>query len=613
MKVTNPAFSEKYYQMKNGDKANTQESVAADSFQESEERANTSETETKHSFTEKTEDDPVTMSKDTPAKIEVHCEPQPPQHERVAAEQPTLTFLPAISQERSVTGSSTQQAGREGVPTNQKPVTGTSEFQQRVQWNGEQVHEREQAERMQQVATLDTQEMVSFRATPAEHKNMSELPTVPLPTTLVEQARTGKSNTLTRERALLLILLLIIIAINATNTGFGQFFGPQGWGSVFSNSGSSGQNLLNQLNQQLHQPTSTPGAGRQPTSTPLAPTQLVNKLLANMTLDQKLGQMIMVRFNTSYYSSQLDTMITQYHVGSVIEYQSNIGSQSQLNTLNNQIQHSGDLPIIISVDQEGGTVDRLINLDGPQPSATEIGATGNPQVAYQQGLKDARDLASYGFNFNLAPDVDVHAVYNTQLVGRTYGTNPTIVSQMAGAYLDGLQQSGKVLGAIKHFPGLGDTSTDPHYGLPSLARSLNDLNAIDWAPYKTLLSKGNVYAVMVTHEIVKALDPSTPSSLSPKVVGILRQQLGFQGVIVTDGLTMGGITDFYTLGQAAVMAVQAGDDLLMDPSSPDEVAQMINGLKQALSSGTLSQQRIDESVRRILLLKYQMGLLRLHS
>jgi beta-N-acetylhexosaminidase len=118
---------------------------------------------------------------------------------------------------------------------------------------------------------------------------------------------------------------------------------------------------------------------------------------------------------------------------------------------------------------------------------------------------------------------------------------------------------------------------------------------------------------MVTHEIVRALDPQTPSSLSPRVINILRNQLGFQGVIITDGLTMRGITNSYTLGQAAVLAVLAGDDLLMDPGSPNEVAQMVDSLTQAVQSATISQQRIDDSVRRILLLKYQMGLLHVNA
>ena len=432
-----------------------------------------------------------------------------------------------------------------------------------------------------------------------------DIPTTPLP---IPPAPRDKPH-MTRARALLLTLLLLIVVINATITGFGQAFGPQGWASIFA-PGKTGPNLLKQIGQQLGTQGLTPGTNQQTTPTP---DQVINALLEHMTLDQKIGQMLMVRFGGLNYAPDLNAMITQYHVGSVIEYATNIGNKTQLISLNTQIQQHADLPMIVSIDQEGGTVDRLRGLDGPQLSAATLGATGNPNAAYQQGLRDAQDLASYGFNLNQAPVIDVTNVYNPQLVDRTYGNNPTLVSTMAEAYLKGLQESGKVLGTIKHFPGLGDTSTDPHAGLPYLARSLADLNAIDWMPYKNLLSQHNVYAVMVTHEMVRALDNNLPSSLSPKIVGILRAQLGFQGVIITDGLTMDALTNRYTLAQSTVLAIEAGDDLLMDPGSPSQVAQMVEAIKQALSSGTLSQQRIDDSVRRILLLKYQMGLLKTHT
>ncbi len=438
---------------------------------------------------------------------------------------------------------------------------------------------------------------------------LSEVPTTPLPTTLPGPSPVRHQSKLTRGRALLLAILLIIIVLNASMTGFGQVFGPHGWASILGNGGNSGPNLLKQIGLQLGKHGLTPGTKGQNT-----PEQIVNALLAKMTLDQKLGQMLMVRFNGTNYGSALNAMITQYHVGSVIEYSpTNIANTSQLSELNKQIQQGADLPMIISIDQEGGDVDRLQKLDGSQPSAATIGATNNPNTAYQQGLKDARDLARYGFNLNLAPVVDVTNVYNQQLAGRTYGKNPAIVSEMTTAYLKGLQQGGKVLGTLKHFPGLGDTSTDPHTGLPYLTRSLANLNAIDWAPYQKLLAQKNVYAIMVTHELVTALDSNLPSSLSPKVVDILRHQLGFQGVIITDGLTMGALEARYTLGQSAVLAIEAGDDLMMDPGSPAEVAQMVESIKQAMSSGAISQQRIDDSVRRILLLKYQMGLLNIHA
>ncbi|HEU5379260.1 MAG TPA: glycoside hydrolase family 3 N-terminal domain-containing protein [Ktedonobacteraceae bacterium] len=452
-------------------------------------------------------------------------------------------------------------------------------------------------------ASIETQILPIVR----EHAPFPDVPTTPIPVTppVIREIK------LTRGKAFLLVTLLCIVVINATTAGFGQFFGPQGWGSVFNSSGNNAsQNLLQQLNQQLHQHGPTPNATNQVTQP--APQQIVDQLLAHMTLDEKLGQMMLVQFNGATYSPQISAMISQYKVGSVILFpvNGNIVSKTQVRGLISEMQKQAFLPLTVSVDQEGGTVDRLINLDGPQPSASSLGATGNPNKVYQQGIKDAQALAGYGFNLNLAPVVDVTNVYNRQLDGRTYGNTPALVTTMASAYLKGLQQSGKVLGTLKHFPGLGDTSTDPHYGLPALTRPLGTLNAIDWTPYRELIQQGQVYSIMVTHEIVNAVDKTEPSSLSPQVIGILRNQLHFQGVIITDSLTMEAIHNYYTYGDAAAKAVEAGDDILMGAASPNNVAAMIAGIKQAISSGSISMEHIDASVRRILMLKYQMGLLR---
>jgi beta-N-acetylhexosaminidase len=509
----------------------------------------------------------------------------------------------------------TQPLASEKMQTNTQPPQLDSKI---VDHLPESINSQEKDERamhsisVEATSVSDQTEEIDTQKLPSATKLslLTELPTTPLPVA----KPTPLEFKLTRSRAILLTFLLTIVIINATATSFSQVFGPQGWGSVFSSSDPNGNsNLLKQIGQQFHQRPTTPGATAQATSAPPTPLQIINAILSHMTLDEKLGQMLAVRFNGQSYVSDISAMVSQYKVGTVVDFQGNIATQSQITDLNAQIQQNAYLPMIVAVDQEGGTVDRLANLDGPQPSASTIGATGNPQNAYQQGIKDAQNLARYGFNLNLAPVVDVTNVYNLQLDGRTYGTDPTIVTKMAGAYLKGLQQNGKVLGTLKHFPGLGDTSTDPHSGLPYLTRSLQSLNAIDWAPYKSLLRQGNVYSIMVTHELVRALDPTIPSSLSSKVVDILRKQLGFQGVIITDGLTMDAILGRYTLGEAAALAVEAGDDLMMDPSSPQEVALMIDGIKQAMSSGAISQQRIDASVRRVLLLKYQMGLLHINA
>ncbi len=449
------------------------------------------------------------------------------------------------------------------------------------------------------VEVLDTVKLPAH----AETGTMPGTPTIPLET----QHQPG----MTRGKALILAGLLLIVVLNALNTGYAQFIGPQGWAFVIGGPATTDESnpitiIKKELNHDL-----TPGVTAQATP-PLTPQQYINLLVQNMTLNQKLGQMMIVQFVGPTYSLDISTMISQYHVGAVLLFtaNNNITGKAQLKGLIQQMQSNSSIPMVVAIDQEGGTVDRLKSLDGPRPPAADIGATNDTGKAMAAGIQDAQDLASYGFNLNLAPVVDVTNVYNPQLYGRTYGNNAALVTKMAQAYLEGLQQSGKVLGTLKHFPGLGDVGVDPHSGLPNLYRSKSDLEAIDWAPYRAIIQQGNIHAIMVTHEIVHAIDSSLPSSLSYKVVtGILRNDLGFQGVILTDSLTMEGITAYYTEAQAAAVAVEAGSDLLMGASTPADVASMIAGIKQAIASGEISQQRIDDSVRRILMLKYQMGLL----
>jgi beta-N-acetylhexosaminidase len=424
---------------------------------------------------------------------------------------------------------------------------------------------------------------------------------------------TAQQGTISRGKALLLTIILLTVIFNAANLGSSQFIGTQGWAFVLSGStNTSDPNLLQDVAVQFRH-TPTPGSTEQ-TTPQVTPEEYINAIVNRMPLDEKLGQMMIVQFYNPDYGLDISTMISQYKVGAVLIFSANnnIVSKPQLKDLVHQMQKNSTVPLVVAIDQEGGTVDRLIKLDGPRPSATSIGMTNNPSKAMAAGIQDAKDLSYYGFNLNFAPVVDVTNVYNPQLYLRTFGNNSTIVTRMAGAYLRGLQESGKVVGALKHFPGLGDVSADPHISVPSLYRTKSALSAIDWAPYRTLIAQGDVQAVMVTHEIVTNIDNTQPSSLSYKIVtGILRNQLGFHGVIVTDSLTMEGIIAYYTEAQAAAMAVEAGCDLLMGASTPAGVADMINGIKQAISDGNISQQRIDDSVRRILMLKYQMGLLKI--
>lgn len=466
--------------------------------------------------------------------------------------------------------------------------------------------EEQETSRVTSVNQPGIEDQETSRVVAAGQEN-SELPTRPV----TAASKPGKA--ISRGTALIGILFLAIVVFNAISAGNAGFIGAQGWAFVLGGSNTSNStNPLDAVRKKLQHPR--PGASA--TATPaLTPAQFIDDIIQNMTLDQKLGQMMIVQFTGSTYSLDISAMINQYNVGAALLFTSNnnIISRPQLTGLIAQMQHDSThngIPLAVAIDQEGGFVDRLIALDGPRPSASSLGATNDPNKALAEGIRDANDLASYGFNLNLAPVVDVNTVYNPQMYGRTFGTNPGIVTRMASAYLQGLQQSGKVFGTLKHFPGLGDVATDPHVGVADVYRSKSQLQAIDWAPYRALIQQGNVHAIMVTHDVLHAIDASAPSTLSPKVVtGILRDELGFQGVVMTDSLTMQGLTAFYTESQAAALAVEAGCDLLMGASTPRDVASMIQGIKQAYNTGAISMQRIDDSVRRILMLKYELGLL----
>jgi beta-N-acetylhexosaminidase len=341
-----------------------------------------------------------------------------------------------------------------------------------------------------------------------------------------------------------------------------------------------------------------------------AEVDYVNGLISHMSLDEEIGQMIMAGFLETQISPGLLTQLKQYHVGSVVFYAWNITGNDQVIQFTHDLQANADLPLFIATDQEGGGVNRLLAIDGPLPSASQIGATNDPNYAKQRGQHDASELARLGINVNFAPVVDVMNTTGGALGGRTFGSTPAQVTKMAGAYLSGLQQSQQVVGTLKHFPGLGDVPTDPHEVLSTLNRSESDLEKIDWAPYKALIATGQVKMIMSTHVVLAAIDPTRPASLSaPVLTGILRDKLGFNGVIVTDGIYMKSLAAHYSFDQIVLDAVEAGNDIICSTYSIESTAEAERVIHQAVTDGTITKQRIDDSVRRILLLKLQYGVL----
>ncbi len=351
-------------------------------------------------------------------------------------------------------------------------------------------------------------------------------------------------------------------------------------------------------------PTSTP--------TPVTDSDLARSIVQGMTLDQKLGQMVIVEFYGATLNSDLAQMIQGNRIGGVLIENKNGNAQTrdQLVTLNKAMQGQAHIPLFISTDFEGGIVNELRLITGERQSESAIGATGNPQVAYNAGHSAASDLAALGLNVNFMPIVDVLTNPNNPgLPMRTFGSDPTLVTNMGRAYLKGLTDGG-VVGCLKHFPGLGSANLDPHFSLPYMNRSLATLSAVDLVPYRTMINEGIVPMVMVTHILNPQLDLKLPTSLSPNVVTkLLRDQLHFNGVIISDTLWMGGISNTYSLAQAAVLAVKAGTDLLLGPRGLADTQNMIFGLHQAVMNGQISVAQINASVQRIIELKLHYKIL----
>lgn len=374
------------------------------------------------------------------------------------------------------------------------------------------------------------------------------------------------------------------------------------------------------------EPTATPFAtsGPQPSSVAAA-NQLAQERealiqqsaaydVSQMTMDEKIGQLFLIETYYKTYTPDIDNMVVGMHAGALIIYGKNMQDPTQLKDYIASIQAHATIPLLVTMDEEGGVVDRLgfYKFFPALPSAMAIGASGDPTLAYNEGVQAANEMLQEGINTDLAPVADVRAIPNAVEGTRLYGDTPTTVTQYAGAFLNGLQQNG-VAGTLKHWPGIGGTAADPHLTLPTISQDKATLEAENFASFRALLAD-NPGMIMVTHVLVPAFDPNMPATLSPILVqGVLRGELGYNGVVMTDSLYMQGIAKNYTLPQAGVLAIEAGDDLLEGAFDTNSMSAMIAAIKDAMSSGAITTNRINESVQRILALKIRFGLLPLRG
>ena len=331
--------------------------------------------------------------------------------------------------------------------------------------------------------------------------------------------------------------------------------------------------------------------------------------LNHMTLDEKLGQMFLIETTYQTYNSDTDAMVTTMHAGAMIVYAQNMSNPTQLKNYLATIQSHAAIPMMISTDEEGGGVDRLGNSNfAPAIPAAADMAKDSTSTIQSLGAREASQMLSFGINTDLAPIADVQGAPDAIEWNRLFGDNTTTVERDAGAFLQGLQQNG-VIGTLKHWPGIGSITADPHLTLPTLNHSKDQLASTDFATFKALLAD-DPGMIMVTHVMVPVYDTKYPATLSPTLVnGILRGQLGYDGVVMTDSLYMKAIADTYTLPQAGVLSIIAGDDLLEGAFDSYSMAAMIAAIKAAMTAGTITQARITQSARRILTLKARFGLL----
>jgi beta-N-acetylhexosaminidase len=336
--------------------------------------------------------------------------------------------------------------------------------------------------------------------------------------------------------------------------------------------------------------------------------------IAKMSLEEKVGQLFIVGFKGQKADSQITSMIRNYHVGGVILFSNNIADPDQLLSLMNSLKELNSKasgvkpPLFLSVDEEGGRISRMPAQLLKLPSNQAVGNWNDNSLSYEIGGILAEELKAFGFNMDFAPVLDIFSnPANTVIGDRAFGTEPELVSRLGVQTLKGIRAGG-VIPVVKHFPGHGDTLVDSHEGLPVVDYGMKRLKDFELKPFQTAIDN-KADAVMVAHILMKQLDTKDPASLSKAVItDLLKKQMGFDGLVVTDDMTMGAIVGRYKIGEAVVRSIRAGSDILLVCHGYDNQVNAINAVLEAAKSGEISEDRLEESVGKILRLKEKYGL-----
>ncbi|MEI4771319.1 beta-N-acetylhexosaminidase [Psychrobacillus sp. FJAT-51614] len=327
--------------------------------------------------------------------------------------------------------------------------------------------------------------------------------------------------------------------------------------------------------------------------------------MKEMSLEEKVGQMIFAGIEGTSLSKESKLLISNDKVGGIILFKDNLEDVHQSVSLLNEMKEESaknKFPLFLGVDQEGGRVSRLPELI-QLPTNQEIGKINDSSLSYNIGNLLGKELNSFGFNLDFAPVLDINSNAKNPVIGdRSFGSTANIVSNLGIQTMKGIKNQ-HVIPVVKHFPGHGDTAVDSHKELPIIQKRLEDLQALELIPFKDAIDNG-ADVVMVGHILLPKIDPTFPSSMSYELItNILRNKLQFEGVVITDDMTMGAILDNYKIGEAAVEAVKAGNDIVLIAHDYVNIKEAIESILLAVNEGQISEERINASVERILLLK----------
>lgn len=408
----------------------------------------------------------------------------------------------------------------------------------------------------------------------------------------------------------IVVFMLILVTITALAISYLLITNLYKSKQVFVN-----QPIINEQNESNESTEPSPPSKDDPTEPVISSTpepsdpnhsiaQQADQILESLTISQKIGQLLIVGIDDQELTSKHKKLIKEQHIGSIILFKNNISDKDQLTDFIAQLKKQNEydnIPLWISIDQEGGIVNRL-----PEkfPSAAALTELHDTSLTLDSAISMGKTLAQYDIDLDFAPVLDINSNPKNPVIGsRAFGTTAEEVSKQSIAMLQGLQPYVVTVG--KHFPGHGDTNEDSHLTLPVVNKSWEELKELELKPFYKAIEQ-HIDALMVGHLYLPKVDSEYPASLSKEIVqNRLREEMGFTGLIISDDLEMGGITEQYKIGDAAVLAIQAGVDMLIVGHQYPLQKEVIASLNKAVESGKITEQQLDEHVRHILQTKLQ--------